>query len=62
MSVYTDFAEVTARLATLPSILRARTEDVRRLEQNGNGEMVEGLAAKVRELRKACEEFEKALL
>lgn len=63
MSVYSDFAAVTARLATIPSILRARAEDVGRLERHGalNGEAEARVAKAVVRLRKAVDELEKAL-
>lgn len=62
MSVYTEFAEVTARIATIPSILRARSEDVLRLERNGlNGEMEAKLSAHIKDLRKIAADLEKAI-
>lgn len=63
MSVYSEFAEVTARIATIPSILRARTDDVARLERHGalNGEMEAKISAHVKQLRKIAADLEKSL-
>ncbi len=63
MSVYTDYAEASARLAIIPSILRARADDVQRLERHGvlNGELEARVAAVVVQLRKTIAELEKAL-
>lgn len=63
MSAHTEYASLTARLATIPNILRARADDVQRLERHGalNGEMEERVAKAVVRLKKAVEELEKAL-
>lgn len=63
MSAHTDYASLTARLAILPNILRARSDDVARLERHGalNGEMEARVALAVARVRKAVDELEKAL-
>lgn len=63
MSAYSEFAEVTARIATIPNILRTRAEDLLRLEWHGalNGEMEARVAVAVTQLRKALDELEKTL-
>lgn len=64
MTVYSEFAEVTARLASLPRVLLARQDDAARLERHGtlNGEREAKLAGVVKRLRKAADEIEKAIL
>lgn len=63
MSVYTDLAAVSARIAVIPSILRTRGDDVARLERNGslNGDMEAKVAAHVKQLRKIASDLEKAI-
>lgn len=63
MSAASDFAEVTARLATIANIIRARFEDLHRQEQHGitNGEREAKLAGVVVKLRKFADELEKAI-
>jgi hypothetical protein len=54
---------VTARLATLPNILRARSEDVARLERHGalTVEMEARVAEAVTNMRRLADELEELL-
>lgn len=63
MSADSEFAQVIARIATIPSILRARTDDVARSERHGalNGEREARLAVTVKQLRKIAAELEKSI-